>query len=137
MVSRIFSWHTLGPLVPTKDHLNTAAFLSIVAEPFMTTVDRLLMATSIRIMHHVTKLRSSHPGFRMGQWLHFTSAASSVTRSQANREPLRCEGTGDLDHRCADLQQLRDANMLLWTKISEECLRHLFGRTSHEEFRPL
>lgn len=35
-----------------------------------------------------------------------------------NREPLRCDGTEDSDHRCADLQQLHDANMLLWTKIS-------------------
>ncbi len=37
----IFSWHTLGPLVPTEHRLNTTAYLSIVADhvhPFMTTV---------------------------------------------------------------------------------------------------
>ncbi len=37
----IFSWHTLGPLVPIEHHLNTTAYLSIVADqvhPFMTTV---------------------------------------------------------------------------------------------------
>ncbi|MDF4362100.1 hypothetical protein P3514_33010, partial [Vibrio parahaemolyticus] len=37
----LFSWHTLGPLVPTEHGLNTTAYLSIVAErvhPFMTTV---------------------------------------------------------------------------------------------------
>ncbi len=37
----IFSWHTLGPLVPIGHHLNTTVYLSIVADhvhPFMTTV---------------------------------------------------------------------------------------------------
>ncbi len=37
----IFSWHTLGPLLPIEHHLNTTAYLSIVADhvhPFLTTV---------------------------------------------------------------------------------------------------
>ncbi len=41
MVWGIFSWHTLGPLVPIEHRLNTTADLSIVADhvhPFMTTV---------------------------------------------------------------------------------------------------
>uniref|UniRef100_A0AAR2INL3 Tc1-like transposase DDE domain-containing protein n=1 Tax=Pygocentrus nattereri TaxID=42514 RepID=A0AAR2INL3_PYGNA len=41
MVWEIFSWHTLGPLVPIEHCLNAAAYLSIVADhvhPFMTTV---------------------------------------------------------------------------------------------------
>ncbi len=41
MVWEIFSWHTLGPLVPIEHCLNTTAYLSIVADhvhPFMTTV---------------------------------------------------------------------------------------------------
>ncbi|MDF4985840.1 hypothetical protein P3581_23090, partial [Vibrio parahaemolyticus] len=41
MVWGIFSWHTLGPLVPTEHGLNNTACLSIVADrvhPFMTTV---------------------------------------------------------------------------------------------------
>ncbi len=66
MVWRIFSWHTLGPLVPTEHRLNAPAYLSIVTDhvhPFMTTVYHLLMATSSRIMHHVTKLKSSQTGF--------------------------------------------------------------------------
>ncbi len=61
MVWGIFSWHTLGPLVPIA-----TAYLSIVADhvhPFMTTVYHLLMITSSRIMHHVTKLKSSQTGF--------------------------------------------------------------------------
>ncbi len=41
MVWGIFSWHTLGPLVPIVHCLNATAYLSIVADhvhPFMTTV---------------------------------------------------------------------------------------------------
>ncbi len=68
MVWGIFSWHTFGPLVPIEHRLNTTAYLSIVADhvhPFMTTVYHLLMATSSRIMHHVTKLKSSQTGLNM------------------------------------------------------------------------
>ncbi len=41
MVWGIFSWYTLGPLVPIEHHLNATAYLSIVADhdhPFRTTV---------------------------------------------------------------------------------------------------
>jgi len=46
MVWGIFSWHTLGLLVPIDYHLNATVYLSIVADhvhPFMTTVYHLLM----------------------------------------------------------------------------------------------
>ncbi len=35
------------------------------------------------------------------QWVHFTQMASTVTRSQSNRAPLGCGGTGDWHHGCA------------------------------------
>ncbi len=60
MVWGIFSWHTLGPLVPIEHSLNTTAYLSIVADhvhPFMTAVYPSSDATSSRITHHVTKLK--------------------------------------------------------------------------------
>ncbi len=41
MVGGMFSWHTLGPLIPIEHRLNATAYLSIVADhvhPFMTTV---------------------------------------------------------------------------------------------------
>ncbi len=66
MVWGIFSWHTLGPLVPTENCFNAAAYLSFVADhvhPFMTTVYPSSDATSSRIKHHVTKLKSSQTGF--------------------------------------------------------------------------
>ncbi len=62
----LFSWHTLGPLVPIEHRLNTTAYLSIVSDhvhPFMTTVYPSSDATSSRIMHHVTKLKSSQTCF--------------------------------------------------------------------------
>ncbi len=55
-------------------------------------------ATSSRIMHHVTKLRLVSWTW---QWVHFTQMASTVTRSQSNRAPLGCGGTGDSHHGCA------------------------------------
>ncbi len=66
MVWEIFSLHTLGPLLPIEHHLNATAYLSIVADhvhPFMTTVCPSSDATSSRIMHHVTKIKSSQTGF--------------------------------------------------------------------------
>ncbi len=66
MVWGIFSWHTLGPLVPIEHRLNATVYQSIVAEhilPFMTTVYPSSDATSSRIMQHVTKLKSSQTGF--------------------------------------------------------------------------
>ncbi len=35
------------------------------------------------------------------QWVHFTQMASTVTRSQSNRAPFGCGGTGDSHHGCA------------------------------------
>ncbi len=102
MVWGIFSWHTLGPLVPIDHCLNATVYLSIVADhvhPFMTTVYPSSDATSSRIMHHV----SNH--LRLvswtWQWVHFTQMSSTVTRSQSNRAPLGCGGTGDSHHGCA------------------------------------
>ncbi len=59
MVWGIFSWHTLGPLVPIEYRLNTTVNQSIVADhvhPYMTTVNASSDATSSRIMHHVINL---------------------------------------------------------------------------------
>ncbi len=45
-----------------------------------------------------------------------------------NRAPLGYGGMGDffiMDLQPTNLQQLRDAIMSMWTKISEECFQHL------------
>ncbi len=101
MVWGIYSWHTLDPLVPIEHHLNATAYLSIVSDhvhPFMTTVYPSSDATSSRIMHLVTKLKSSQTGFTV--WVHFTQMASTVTRSQSKRVPLGCGGTGEICSNC-------------------------------------
>ena len=54
IVWEIYSWHTLGPLIPTEHHLNTTAYLNIVTEhvhpckpqctiPLMTTFSRIII----------------------------------------------------------------------------------------------
>ncbi len=58
----IFSWHTLEPLVPIV-HLNATAYLSIVADYLSLHSVHIFWCTSSRIMHHVTKLKSSQTGF--------------------------------------------------------------------------
>ncbi len=106
MVWGIFSWHTLGPLVPIEHCLNATAYLIIVADhvhPFMTTVYPSYMATSSRIMHHVT----CHKAQIISDWFlehdnEFTLLKwPPVTRYQSNRAPLGCGGTGDSHHGCA------------------------------------
>ncbi len=65
MVWGIFSWHTLGLLVPIEHRLNTTAYLSIDG-PCPSLYDYsvpIFWCTSSRIMHHVTKLKSSQTGF--------------------------------------------------------------------------
>ncbi len=65
MVRGMFSWHTLGPLVPIEHNLNATAYLSIVADhlhSFMTTVYHLLMYFQ-QDNAHVTKIKSSQTGF--------------------------------------------------------------------------
>ncbi len=64
MVCGIFSWHTLGPLVPIKHRLNATVYLSIVADhvhPFMTTV--YPSSDEYFQQDNVTKLKSSQTGF--------------------------------------------------------------------------
>ncbi len=78
-------------------------------------------------MHHVTKLKSSQTGF-----LNMTmSSLSSNGLQSPDLNPI--EHLWDVEEReihimdvqPTNLQQLRDAFMTIWTKISEECFQHL------------
>ncbi len=102
-VGDIFLAH-FGPLVPIEHRLNTTVYLSIVADhvhPFMTTVYHLLMYFQ---QDNAPSQSSDH--LRLvswtWRWVHFTQMSSTVTRSQSNRAPLGCGGTGDSHHGCAD-----------------------------------
>ncbi len=59
MVWGIFSWHTSSPLVPTEHRLNLWVLLLTMSIPLWLQCSHLLMATSSRMMQHVTKLKSS------------------------------------------------------------------------------
>ncbi len=65
------------------------------------------------------------------QWVHFTQMASTVTRSQSNRAPLGCGGTGDSHHGCAADKSAAtawryhvnmDQNLGVPNKVASECI---------------
>ncbi len=127
-VCGIFSWHTLGPLVPIEHRLNATAYLSIVADhvhSFMTSVYPSSDGYS-RIIHHVTKLKSSQNGFLNNEFTLLKWPPQSL-----DLNPI--EHLWDVvereirDVQPTNLQQLRDAIMSIWTKISEEYFQHIVG----------
>ncbi len=62
----------------------------------------LLLTISIPLWFHFISQSSNHLRLvSWTQWVHFTQMASTVTRSQSNRAPLGCAGTGDSHHGCA------------------------------------
>ncbi len=123
-VGDIFLAH-FGPLSTNwasfKHTQPTWVLLLTMSIPLWLQCTHLLMSTSSRIMHHVTKLKSSQMVSWTWQWVHFTQMTSTVTRSQSNRAPLGCGGTGDSHHGgAAD----KSAATVWWyhinmTKISE------------------
>ncbi len=124
----IFSWHILGPLVLFEHRLNATAFLSIVADhvhPFMTTVYPSSDGYFQQDMHHVAKQKSSQTGFlnelTLPKWPPQSPVLNPIEHlwDVVEREILI------MDVQPTNLQQLRDAIMSIWTKITEECFQHL------------
>ncbi len=60
MVLEIFPWYILGLLIPTEHHsyATTRVLLLTMSIPLWTQCTHLVMATSSRIMCHITKLHS-------------------------------------------------------------------------------
>ncbi len=131
MVWWIFSWHTLGPLVPIVHRINTTAYLSIVADhvhPFMTTVypssDGYFQQDNAPC--HKAQIISDwfleHDNeFTLLKWPSQSPDLNPIEHlwDVVERE-IRI-----MDVQSTNLQQLRDAIMSIWTKISEECFQHL------------
>ncbi len=104
MVWGIFSWHTLGTLVLIEHCLNTTAYLSIVAWPCSSLYDYSVPSSDEYFQQDNAPCHKAQIIRLVSwtqQWVHFTQMASTVTRSQSNRAPLGCGGTGDLHHGCA------------------------------------
>ncbi len=141
MVWDILSWHTLGPLVPIEHRLNTTAYLSIVADhvhPFMTTVytssDGYFQQDNAPC--HKAQIISDwfleHDNeFTLLKWPPQSPDLNPIEHlwDVVERE-IRI-----MDVQATNLQQLRDAIMSIWTKISEKYVSKTLLNLCHEELR--
>ncbi len=140
MVWGIFSWHTLGLLVPIERRLNATACLSIVADhvyPFMTTV----YPSSDEYFQQDNA--PCHKAQIISDWLLEHDIEFTLLKWPPQSPDLNpIEHLWDvvereiriMDVQTTNLQQLCDAIMSIWTKISEECLNTLLN-IWHEELR--
>ncbi len=128
MVRGIFTWHTLGSLVPIEHRLNTTDYLSIVADhvhPFMTTVSDGCFQQDNAPCHKAQIISDwflEHDNeFTLLKWPPQSPDLNPIEHlwDVVERE-IRI-----MDVQPTNLQQLRDAIMSIWTKISEECFQHL------------
>ncbi len=131
MVWRTFSWHTLGPLVPIEHRLNATAYLSIVTDhvhPSMTTV----YPSSDGYFQQDNA--SCHKAQIISDWfLENDNEFTLLKRPPQSPDLNPIEHLWDvveqeiciMDVQLTNLQQLCDAIMSIWTKISEECFQHL------------
>ncbi len=139
MVWGIFSWHTLGPLVPIEHCLNATVYLSIVADhvhPFMTTVYHLLM-------YFQQDNAPRHKDQIISDWfLEHDNEFTLLKWSPQSPDLNPIEHLWDvvereihiMDVQTTNLQQLCDAIISIWTNISEECFNTLLN-LCHEELR--
>ncbi len=126
MICTIFSWHTLGPLLPFEHRLNATAYLSIVADhvhPFMTTVypsfDGYFQQDNAPC--HKAQIISDwflkHDNeFTLLKWPQQSQDLSPIEHFWDVVERENCI----MDVQPTNLQQLRDAIMSIWTNM-EEC----------------
>ncbi len=131
MVWGIFSWHTFGSLVPIEHHLNTTAYLSIVADhvhPFMSTVypssDGYFQQDNAPFYKAqiISDWFLEHDNeFTLLKWPPQSPDLNPIEHlwDVVERE-IRI-----MDVQPTNLQQLRDVIMSIWTKIYEECFQHL------------
>ncbi|XDV11899.1 hypothetical protein PO909_000694 [Leuciscus waleckii] len=127
----MFSWHTLGPLVPIGHRLNATAYLSIVSDhvhSFMTTMypssDGYFQQDNAPC--HKARIISNwfleHDNeFTVLKWPPQSPDLNPIEHlwDVVERE-LRA-----LDVHSTNLHQLQDAILSIWANISKECFQHL------------
>ncbi len=131
MVWGIFSWHTLGHLLPVEHRLHTTAYLSIVADhvhPFMTAAypssecyfqqDNAPLH-KIQIISH--RFLEHDNEFNLLKWPPQSPDLNPIEHIWNAVEQEICI----MDVQPTNLQQLCDAIRSIWTKIFEECFQHL------------
>ncbi len=121
----------IGPLVPIEHCLNATAYLSIVANnvhPFMTTE----YTSSDDYFQQDNAPR--HKAQIISDWfLEHDNVLTSLKWPPQSPDLNPIKHLWDvvereiliMDVQPTNLQQLRDAVMSIWTKISEECFKHL------------
>uniref|UniRef100_A0A3B3CGX4 Transposase Tc1-like domain-containing protein n=1 Tax=Oryzias melastigma TaxID=30732 RepID=A0A3B3CGX4_ORYME len=131
MVWGIFSWHTLGPLVPIEQCYDATAYLSIVADhvhPFMSSV---FPSSDGYFQQDNTPC---HKADIISDWLLEHDNEFTVFKWPPQSPDLNpIEHLWDvveqeiriMDVQPTNLQQLRDAIMSIWTKLSKECFQYL------------
>ncbi len=127
MVWGIFYWHTLGSLVPIEHRLNAWVLLLTMSIPLWLQCLHLLM-------YFQQDNASCHKAQIISDWfLEHDNEFTLLKWSPQSPDLNPIEYLWDvvereihiMDVQPTNLQQLRDAIMSIWTKISEECFQHL------------
>ncbi len=130
MVWGIFSWHTLGPLVPIEHCLNATAywvFLLTMSIPLWLQCTHLLM-------YFQQDNAPCHKAQIISDWFLEHDNEFTLLKWPPQSPDLNpIEHLWDvvereihiMDVQPTNLQQLRDTIMSIWTTISEECIQNL------------
>ncbi len=113
MVWGIFYWHTWGPLVSNWSLFKRHSLPEYFCWPCPSLYDYSVSIFWWLLPAGLCTMSESSNHVRLvywtWQWVHFTQIASTVTRSQSNRAPFGCGGTGDLHHGCAAVKSAASA----------------------------
>ncbi len=128
MVWGIFSWHTLGPLVPIEHRLNATA--EYCCWPCLSLYDYSVPSSDGYFQQdnapcHKAQIISDwflehDDKFTLLKWPPQSPDLNPKEHLWDVEREIRI-----MDVQPTNLQQLRDAIMSIWTKISEECFQHL------------
>ncbi len=130
MVWGIFCWHTLSPLVPIEHRLNATVYWVLL----LTMSIPLLLQCTHLLMYFQQDNAPCHKAQIISDWFLEHDNEFTLLKWPPQSPDLNpIEHLWDvvereihiMDVQPTNLQQLCDAIMSIWTKISEECFQHL------------